>query len=219
MSETPPDLCARFVSHFGSLVQSDADAVLLQALAAQVLAFEDASGALKVTLHSKKYDSNVLLTCRPPFDGPAHTTTPPGVLALARLHNGMTTPVLGGGIEGFFGLEPNGQISSGNWTRANADLLELPVAFSRRLQALGVIRIDSPFDFERIWLVIDPTRKTAAGEPALSYVARKDLSALPPRPTLDVLPLLAAEKLGYGSVLLRIWAQLLLDQKAFPEIG
>ena len=159
-----------FLKHFQFLARTKDDQSLLDSLARRVRSISQKPDEWLVTIHSKKIDEEKVLVCARPFDGPAHPATPRSLVELARVHNGITTAVLGGGVEGFFGLDQEGRVFSGPWRAANNDLLSLSISWAVRLRELGIERIDTPFEYNRRWLVIDPTRKNEADEPALSYV-------------------------------------------------
>jgi hypothetical protein len=155
-------------------------------------------------------DTECLVTCDVPYDGPAGDV-PASTLAVARVHNGFVWEYEGGGWIGFNGVS-DGVVQGGGWEwQALTEAAEANAVFLERLAAAGLkpLDVDSPSDYGQNWLIWDPTERNALGEPVLLFVSHEDCEAV---------PVVEARDLPFGAVLLRLMVQDILGEDVFGAV-
>lgn len=206
-----PDPRAAVADHLAKLAATDECRALLPRLSRQLRRLETNDRGLLLIFEYVEYEGDeCVVTCGPPYEGPAGDL-PPSMLAAAAVHNGLCWEYAGGGFIGFAGLR-DGRLVSTCWEpeilvdagHENADFLQ-------RLERAGLTTddVESPADFGQNWLFWDPTERNALGEPVLCFVSHGDGVAT---------PVTAARDLPFGAVLLRLMVQDILGEEVFEEV-
>ena len=202
-----PTLAARtaFVAHVSPLAPKGDARAWLEALAPAVVGFRPGP-TTRITIDDREVDAKQQVTCEAPLTGRPAKDLPAGMLELAALHNGLTWRLTGGQRCGFFGLGSDGQLARVDDADA---LLALPIPFAAAMKKLGRTRVHTFFfssgGTSRTWVVLDPTKPNARGEPGFALVLPADRRV--GRTTADVVPLRSAKKFGAGAVLLGLLAR------------
>lgn len=194
-----------FLDHFSFLCSNDEDRELLEALASRVEAFSNDGGAVTFAIGGEK------VVCDPRFEGVPHESTPKSYAALASHHNGIYWDSIGGGRLGYFGLNTNGHKAffgffDGSYLE-DGDNEEFLGALDAA--GLSVDDIDEAYGCGQNWIVFDPLRQNAHGEPALAFISHG---------SCDWEPILSADSLTAAGVTLRLLAYYFADINRLPEI-
>jgi hypothetical protein len=205
------DQRAAVARHLRVLTASDKDRELLDRLMERFRRAEvsDSDNQLHLVFESVESDECVV-ECSAPYSGP-DGDVPPSMLAVARVHNGMGWEYGGGGGIGFDGISEGGVCGGGWESDALTDAEDENAEFLGRLAAAGLDARDvpSPGDYGQNWLIWDPTDRNALGEPVLYFVSHGDCIAQ---------PVTEARDLPYGSQLLRLMVQDILDETMFSAV-
>jgi hypothetical protein len=194
-SKPTPEARAAFNDLFADFANSQEERTLLDTVAAKACSVQTGSGPVVVTFSGGR----TLSTSKPGTPGPSF---PPSYAALATRF-GSVLWQHGGASMGFLGVDRTGSPNGGSWEWAaleeggNADLLA-----SLRKQKRGFKDIHCAFACGQNWILFDPTRTAANGEPALAFVAHGDCVWRPMR---------SADGLHASGVLLRLMAWSLAD--------
>jgi len=204
-----------FFNHFSFLASTDEDREILQQLSENVLNIttEEPYEKLIVKLKYSSEDFEnytVEMECGAPFTGTPQEDVPKSYVKTSQVHNGICFESLGGGWIGFSGINKKGNVAGGNWEPefleegGNEDFLE--ALEEKKLSASDVFGI---IDYGQNWILSDPLKKTTYKERGYLFMSHEDCEAV----TME-----AANMLQFGSVLLRVFGQIILDVEYFEEI-
>jgi hypothetical protein len=203
---------AAMTAHLAFLADSDECRQLLDSLMAQFVEVRLADQKLELVLRDGKYgdDEERLIRFAPPFMGEA-ADTPPSVVDVIRVHNGIEWEAGGGGWFGFYHSE-SGFGGSGGWEcEALEEAAEDNAEFLAQLAAagLGPEDVEGCCDFGQNWLIWHPAEKNTRGEPTVYFVSHGDCVAE---------PVASARELGFGPLLLRILAWDVLGSQVLDTV-
>ncbi|MBA2663868.1 MAG: hypothetical protein H0U74_16385 [Bradymonadaceae bacterium] len=200
------ELSATFLDHFSFLCASDEDRELLAALAERIEKFTNDHGAVSFTIGAEE------VSCNAPFKGLPHAETPASYAALASHHNGITWESAGGGALGFFGLDEKGRPDDFGFFEShfieeggNEDFIE-----ALEGEDLSAEDLEEAYGCGQNWIIFDPLRESALGEPALAFVSHEDC---------EWQPMLSADELSAAGVTLRLLAYYFNDDDSLEEIN
>ncbi|MDV6236183.1 WGR domain-containing protein [Leptospira ellisii] len=205
-----------FLKHFSFLTDSEEDKVVLEKLSRGVLKInvdsseEEPALIVEIKYADPDFDEPAVIRCSAPFTGTPEKGLPKSYVKTAQIHNGMYFEDLGGGSIGFFGIGSDGKINSGGW---EPEALEEGdnEEFIERLENkdLSISDVDCIVEFGQNWILSDPLKKTAHKEPGYLFISHEDC---------EVVSIEAANQLTFGPILLRVFAQRILDEEYFSEV-
>ncbi|TGN01136.1 WGR domain-containing protein [Leptospira yasudae] len=205
-----------FYKHFSFLVSTNEDKEILAKLSAQVskIYIDPKGTALVAELRYSDPDfkdsTPATIRSYPPFTDSPAKGLPKSYVKTAQVHNGIYFEDLGGGSIGFFGMSANGTINEGGWESEaleegdNEEYLE-----SLENKELSIEDVPCILEFGQNWILSDPLRKTDHKEPAYLFISHEDC---------EVVKIQAADRLLFGQILIRIFAQRILDIDFFEEV-
>ncbi|MEQ1571939.1 MAG: hypothetical protein ABMA64_40300 [Myxococcota bacterium] len=184
-----------FRTTFSFLADTDAERALLEQLALRVTAVRADAGRTEWVFDEGGRRGQGILRSGPPHEGPIASSVPPSYAALAARIGRTTCGYGGGGSLGFPGLTEEGELqpSEGAEALEEGDPDELVEQLADRGLSLGDLR--DAFYCGQNWLLFDPLRVDAAGEPMLAFVSHEGC---------EWEALHGAEGLSYRGVLLRL---------------
>ncbi|TGK36003.1 WGR domain-containing protein [Leptospira gomenensis] len=205
-----------FLKHFSFLTESEEDITILEKLSRNVLEINmDSSGgepALVVAIRyaDPDFDEPAAIRCSAPFAGTPAKGLPISYVKAARVHNGMYFEDFGGGAVGFFGIGSDGKINSGGWEPEAIEEGDNE-EFIERLENkdLSVSDMDCIIEFGQNWILSDPLKKTTHKEPGYLFISHEDC---------ELVSIEGANRLTFGPILLRVFAQRILDEEFFSEV-
>lgn len=203
---------AAMAAHLAFLTDSDECRQLLNALMEQFVEVRLADQKLELVLRDRRYgdDEERVIGFAAPFLGDA-SGTPPSVVDMIRVHNGIEWEAGGGGWFGFYHSE-SGFGGSGGWEHdALEEAAEDNAEFLAQLAAagLGPEDVQGCCDFGQNWLIWHPAEKNTRGEPVVYFVSHGDCVAV---------PVAGARELGFGPLILRVLAWDVLDDRVLDTV-
>lgn len=203
---------AAVCAHLAFLTESDECRRLLDAVMERFVEVRLAGPKLELVLRDGKYggDDERVIGFAPPFAGEAGDT-PPSVVDVMRVHNGIEWEAGGGGWFGFYHSD-TGFGGSGGWdSTALEEAADDNAAFLAQLAAagLGPEDVQGCCDLGQNWLIWHPAEKNTRGEPVVYFVSHGDCAAV---------PVASARELGFGPLLLRILAWDVLGSEVLDTV-
>ncbi|WP_100787061.1 WGR domain-containing protein [Leptospira adleri] len=209
-SNTPKEA---FIKHFSFLTENEEDKEILKKLSENLISFSlnEKEKTLTAEIKIKDLeDENAELICRPPFTQIPGKGLPKSYTKVSKVHNGIYYEDLGGGSIGFFGMDKNGKINGGGWEPEAIEEGDNE-KFLEALENKDLSLEDVPciIEFGQNWILNNPLKKTIHKEPAYLFVSHEDC---------EVVTIKEADRFFFGQILLRIFAQRILDMEFFSEV-